>query len=446
MKPVEEFDIVGVGFGPGNIALAVSLDEMALGASVQFLESNTAPDWQPEMLLDGSDTQHNPLRDFVTPRNPCSPFGFLSYLKSENRMFEFLNLGLEFPFRKDYARYVRWVARHFDKWVSYGERATSINVDPSDSRRFIVDTSLGRRLRARAVSFGPGRTPFVPDQFRQSTSGRVQHFSRYLSTLARWQSERPLRSVAVIGSSQSAVEIVLDLAASQPGLMIHNVHRSYSYQLKDTSPFTEQVYFPEFVDAYYDAPYQTQRALTRELWRSNYSAADHDVIKQLYVKLYEQKLDGRQRIAVHPALEVLEVQETDDAVTLTLRDRLNAKQTRLTVDGVILATGFRNLGPGENEELHPALLSDIAGHLRRREDGTLHIERDYRVVGEHTTLGPLFLNGLCESTHGFGDAGSFSLLSLRSWTIAESIRTALTQSSEHDAPSAHTALETAASI
>jgi len=446
MKPVEEFDIVGVGFGPANIALAVSLEEMELGASVQFLESNTAPDWQPDMLLDGSDIQHNPLRDFVTPRNPCSPYGFLSYLKSEDRLFEFLNLGLEFPFRKDYARYVRWVARHFDKWVSYGERATSIIVDPLDNRRFLIETSLGRRLRARAVSFGPGRTPFVPDQFRFCTNGRVQHFSHYLSTLARWKSERPLRSVAVIGSSQSAVEIVLDLASSQPDLTIHNVHRSYSYQLKDTSPFTERIYFPDFVDAYYETPYKTQRALTRELWRSNYSAADHDVITQLYVKLYEQKLDGRQRITLHPALEVMEVQETEDFVTLTLRDRLNGKQVNLSVDGVFLATGFRNLGPGENEELNPPLLEDIANRLLRREDGTLHVERDYRVIGEDSMVGPLFLNGLCESTHGFGDAGSFSLLSLRSWTIAESIRAALADSSGNITRSTHAELEAAISI
>ena len=34
----------------------------------------------------------------------------------------------------------------------------------------------------------------------------------------------------------------------------------------------------------------------------------------------------------------------------------------------------------------------------------------------------LFLNGLCESSHGIGDAGSFSLLSLRAKTIAESLR------------------------
>jgi L-ornithine N5-oxygenase len=34
----------------------------------------------------------------------------------------------------------------------------------------------------------------------------------------------------------------------------------------------------------------------------------------------------------------------------------------------------------------------------------------------------VYLNGLCESTHGMGDAGSFSLLALRSARIARSLR------------------------
>jgi L-ornithine N5-monooxygenase len=35
------------------------------------------------------------------------------------------------------------------------------------------------------------------------------------------------------------------------------------------------------------------------------------------------------------------------------------------------------------------------------------------------------LNGLCESSHGMGDAGSFSLLALRSKTIAQSLDSTL---------------------
>ncbi|WP_411566250.1 SidA/IucD/PvdA family monooxygenase [Pseudomonas orientalis] len=417
----EIYDVIGVGFGPANIALAVALEEKALGGRYLFLEGNTAPDWQPEMLIEGSDTQHNPLRDFVTPRNPVSPYGFLSYLKAKNRLFDYLNLGLEFPYRLEYARYVRWVARQFDRWVSYGERVTAISKAGNSGELVRVDTSLGRSLLTRTLSFGPGRTPFVPEAFDKDFAGRVSHFTGYITANARWSAEGVPRSIAVIGSSQSAVELTLDLNARYPNAQIHNIFRSFSYQLKDTSPFTENVYFPEFVDDFYNAPIELQKKLTKEVLRSNYSSADMDVIKTLYHKLYVQKLDGRERIHLHNMSEITTAVLKDRQVELKLHNTLKDLDTELMVDAVVLATGFRNLGSAHNDEFLPPLLQNVASDASRRSDGSVKIERDYLIASSDPNFPPIFLNGLCESTHGFGDAGSFSLLSLRSWTIAEKI-------------------------
>lgn len=51
------------------------------------------------------------------------------------------------------------------------------------------------------------------------------------------------------------------------------------------------------------------------------------------------------------------------------------------------------------------------------------VERDYAIDLCGGNDGPpgLYLNGLCESSHGLGDAGSFSLLSLRAQDIATSL-------------------------
>jgi L-ornithine N5-oxygenase len=62
----------------------------------------------------------------------------------------------------------------------------------------------------------------------------------------------------------------------------------------------------------------------------------------------------------------------------------------------------------------------------------LDVELDYRVrlAGDgRTTHAPLYLNGLCESSHGMGDAGSFSLLSLRSAAILNSLSNRLSPAS-----------------
>lgn len=418
------YDLVGIGFGPANIGLAVALEESGWSGSALFLERRGTPDWQPGMLLDGVDIQHNPLRDFVTPRNPLSRFSFLNFLKSEGRLFQFLNLPAAFPLRKDYAAYVRWVADQFSHLVSYQSEVVDISLEntsqPRDPPILVVHLVGGHTVRARAISLAPGRTPAIPNAFVPYLGDRVVHFTDYLPSRERWQRQGLVHSVCVVGGSQSAVEITLDLANLSPQIQIHNLHRGFGYQLKDTSPFTEEIYFPEFVDAFYLSSDQRRNELWSELRRSNYGSADQDVIHQLYCKLYENGLDGKHQISLRTNCEIVAVEPgTRGGLNLVLRDRGSTESTTLSVDAIVLATGFQNLGPGENQERFPPLLRSIADSLAERRP-SLSVSRDYRMTDGSRSL-PIFVNGLCESSHGFGDAGSFSLLSLRSQMIADSL-------------------------
>ena len=90
---------------------------------------------------------------------------------------------------------------------------------------------------------------------------------------------------------------------------------------------------------------------------------------------------------------------------------------------MILATGFRNLGGGDQAEPFPPLLRGLAPELPFTGEGHVAVNRDYSVdlSAQASGGGLLFLNGLCETSHGLGDAGSFSLLSIRAGTIAEAI-------------------------
>lgn len=96
-------------------------------------------------------------------------------------------------------------------------------------------------------------------------------------------------------------------------------------------------------------------------------------------------------------------------------------------DAVILATGFMNFGTEQGEERDPRILEGVADLLYFNEDNILHIERDYRLLPKDSAydLPLLYLNSLCESSHGYGDAGSFNLFSPRAFEICRSIRTAL---------------------
>ena len=101
--------------------------------------------------------------------------------------------------------------------------------------------------------------------------------------------------------------------------------------------------------------------------------------------------------------------------------------TSIAADAVILATGFRDMGKGENQEPHHPLLGSVARNFAWTEGGYLDVAADYSLCPVQGGMGPIFLNGLCESTHGIGDAGSFSLLSIRAETITGSLLTYLDQ-------------------
>lgn len=421
------YDVIGIGFGPANIALAITLEESEFNGTRLFLERSTKTQWQPEMMLDGSDIQNHPSRDLVTPRNPRSRYTFTNFLFEHNRLFEHLNLGLEFPLRSEFAEYIQWVAGFFSHEVTYNQTVTRIEV-VTESDLYRVTTQTGNQYFSRSLVVAPGRTPIIPDAFNECDCKQVFHLTRYLSHITQLAEQRELKRIAVVGGSQSAIEIMLHLRHNYPQLKVINVQRGYGFRLKDTSQFSEHVYFPDFVDRYYNSSFSAKKNINRLLHSTNYSAADADVISHLYIGMYEDKLQGKNKITIKNLSEIQSCSKKNNRYILTLRDLEGlACEEVPDLDAIVLATGFRNLGPGEQEERCPAILQDLADMLDYDSRGIIRIGRDYSLsASPGHRLPALYLNGLCESSHGYGDAGSFSLLSLRAKDIYASLCTALT--------------------
>jgi L-ornithine N5-oxygenase len=414
-------DLLGVGFGPANLSLAIALQEDSPRTAAFFLESERDPVWQRGMLLDGSNIQNHPSRDLVTLRNPRSHYSFLNYLFEQGRLVEHLNLPLEFPLRKEYAQYIRWATGHFRAQVEFGARVTGIEIAGVDGAPgYVVTCSDGSRHGGRALVLGTGRTPFVPSPFDTLDSPRVCHLTRYLQTVQSL--DRAPESVAVIGGSQSAVEIILDLARRFPHAKVVNYVREYGLRLKDTSPFSEEGFFPAFTDYYFKATRSGKAALHAYMRPTNYSSSDADVLHELYVLIYEQRLDGEQRVFVRGNTEVRTAEVHGPGVTFDVQEVHTKEVATERADLVVMATGFRDLGPHPHQEPYPPLLGGVIDQFQFDADGYLVVESDYSLRPYDDGTPPLFLNGLCESSHGIGDAGSFSLLSLRAATIRDGLR------------------------
>jgi L-ornithine N5-oxygenase len=424
------YDVLGIGFGPANIALAIALEELMPSINVKFFEMRERSMWQPEMLIDRSDIQNNPLRDLVTPRNPRSKYTFINYLYEQGRLFEYLNLGIQFPLRKEYAYYIEWVANQFHHWVEYNQHVASIEIIRNENGVecvYLVTTNSGNTYTAKALVIAPGRTPYIPAPLDKVNSNRIFHLTKYLSCITKWKQKLTPKRIAVVGSSQSAVELILDLSKKFSEAEIVGIVRSFGYRLKDTSPFTGEVYFPEFVDYYYYVDRESKDQLNQDLRHTNYSSVDRDVLNELYLKIYDQKLDQNQKIFIKNNRLIIDTSADAHKVALSLVEKHLKKVEVEEFDLVILATGFRNLGSKENEEPYPPILKNIKHYLCLNDDGYLHINHDYSVnlLDKIDLYTPLFVNGLCESSHGMGDAGSFSLLSLRSAMIVERLKRSL---------------------
>ncbi|WP_049570252.1 lysine N(6)-hydroxylase/L-ornithine N(5)-oxygenase family protein [Streptomyces sp. SBT349] len=428
---IRRHDVLGIGFGPANLALAIVLEEEGYDLDVRFLEARPGPSWQSAMMLDGSDIQNHPVRDLVSLRNPRSRYSFINYLFENGRLLEHLNVPMEFPLRKEYAQYVTWTTNHFSRLVDYGVHVTGVSLgrDAEGVPLYTVTTSTGDTHQARTLVIGTGRAPFIPEPFDAVDSPRVFHLTRYLPALQQLEElgvagpgDRSPRAVTVIGGSQSAVELTLDLARRFPRAKVTTLVRSLTLREKDTSPFSEEGYFPGFTDYYYRASRERKDGIDAFMRLTNYSSADGDVLRELYRLIYEQRLDGDQRVFVSGSRQVRGLDVREDGVRLGVEELNTGESEEHEADFVVLATGFRDLGPAAHQERVPALMRGIADDFAFDDHGYLSVGQDYEVQPMGPDTPALFLNGLCESSHGIGDAGSFSLLSLRAEVIARSLR------------------------
>src|SRR5580692_8467281 len=121
-------DLVGIGFGPSNLAVAVALCEASnfKRPNVTFLERKAGFVWHEDMLLEGARMQVSFLKDLATMRNPSSEFTFLTYLLKAGRLSKFANLKTFYPSRREFNDYMQWVAVQMGDMVQYHAHVTSV--------------------------------------------------------------------------------------------------------------------------------------------------------------------------------------------------------------------------------------------------------------------------------------------------------------------------------
>ena len=419
-------DLIGVGFGPSNLALAIALEELAESQGhaldALFIDKQQDYRWHGETLATQSELQISFLKDLVSLRNPTSPYSFVNYLHQKQRLADFINLGTFYPCRLEYNDYLRWAAEHFATQAVYGQEVLRIEPELNAGRvehlRLVSRDAQGREYsrRTRSVVVGSGGTPKIPEKFGAfKDDPRVFHHSQYLSSLNKLPCTdgKPMR-IAVIGSGQSAAEAFIDLNDSYPSVKVDMILRGSALKPADDSPFVNEIFSPDYTDLVYNEPADQRSKLLGEYHNTNYSVVDLNLIERIYGILYRQKVAHQHRHNVLCRRQVEAVVATREGLELTLRDLATGQQQTHRYDAVILATGYERRS-------HRDLLAPLAGYL-----DDFSVDRNYRVLASPDLQASVYLQGFCENSHGLSDT-LLSVLPARAAEIGQALYQDLAQ-------------------
>ncbi|MGY0071838.1 lysine N(6)-hydroxylase/L-ornithine N(5)-oxygenase family protein (plasmid) [Streptomyces sp. QTS137] len=420
----EIYDVIGIGFGPSNMSLAIALEEHEASApqhplKYHFFERQPTFGWHRNMLLPSTTMQISFLKDLATFRNPMSRFSFISFLHSSNRLVQFVNNQDFFPTRQEFHQYLEWAAAGLSDRVTYGTEVTSIR--PATEGGTLRPDLLEIEVRggdgttsvvtARNVVISTGLVPRLPEGV--TADERVWHSSQFLSKFNA-RDPQELKSVAVVGAGQSAAEITRFFYDSLPHAQVSAVIPSYGYSVADDTPFANQVFDPGAVDEYYYGTDRARDAFWRYHRNTNYSVVDTDVIRALYQRSYDEQVRGTHRLHFRNLTRVVEVESTGGSTRMVLRSLFDDRTEGLAVDALVFATGYDGVDPAR------LLGDDFDAHFARDAAGRHRVERDYRLVSSPELTCGVYLQGGTEHTHGLTSA-LLSNMAVRSGEIADSI-------------------------
>lgn len=405
-------DVLGIGFGPAQLALAYALADEGLGGRAVFLEAQDGFRWHPGMLLPEATMQINFTKDLVTPRRPTHWASFLNYLHEQGRLSSFTNLKTMFPTRAEFSDYLGWAADRVPCEVRYGRRVRSVDWD-AGLGRFVV--AAGEQLwHARHLVAGMGLRPRLPEGVQEGA--RIWHTEHLLPRLEAFGAREAHRFM-VVGAGQSAAETVRHLLHAFPRSEVLAVMQGYGFAPADDSPFVNRVFDPEAVDEFYAASPAGRAHLLRAHRNTNYSVVDAELIHELARLEYEQRRGPEPRFLLRNLTSLVACAEREGGVEAELRDLRDGARSRERVDALVLATGYRPASPAALVERPERIFAGLR-------DGVPEVDRMYRVRLREGVGGSMWMHGADEGVHGLSTT-LLSNVAVRGGEIAGEIARAL---------------------
>jgi L-ornithine N5-oxygenase len=412
---MKSVDVLMVGTGPSNIALAIGMEERAdlsqLG-TVVMLERDASTNWHKNMLFPESQSQVSFLKDMVTMRDPTSKFSFLNFLHKTGKLEEFVNLQSFFPYRREISSYLQWAVNTLSKVeVKYSSEVIGIQpvLDMNNLiEGWIVSTRKGDVYRAKRLVFGTGREANIPANFKRLDQDRVFHSSMFLSRVKPYLTT-PVANIAVIGGAQSSAEVYQACIEMFPEARVRMLMRSIGLTNYGGSKFINAIYQNDYIDVFYNTNASAKKEILASMHTTNYAGVAPATMESLHRFHYLQNLSGKTRAQMSTQCEVIDTENVEGGVKLCWKNNLDGSVETDVFDFVALGTGYLNAVP--------ALLKPTLELLRQND---FNVTRFYRATLPCAPGVSLHLQGINESTHGIADT-LLSVIASRSIEILDDL-------------------------
>lgn len=403
------FDAVGVGLGPFNLSTA-ALVEPVKKLNTLFFEREKEFQWHPGLLFPDATIQVSFLKDLVTLADPQSHYSFLAFLFANRRLYRFINANFARVSRVEFNQYFRWVANRLPN-LEFGHEVHGISVEDES---FIVCTSRGQ-VRSRNIILGTGLQPTIPecagDFMNANTQRTLLHAAKYLHLDPRTGGMR----VAVIGGGQTGAEIVQQLLSNPDKVpkTLSWISRRSNFLPLDESPFTNELFTPNYSDYFYGLSAQDRLSILGEQKFAS-DGISNSLLERIYQLLYQAEfLNGSGRCcSLYPRNELVDMAQSGHGEwSLTLRDVFNGVVTTVEADVVILATGsvYKPL---------PAL-NPIMDRLACGDHGFI-VQDDYSIKWDGPPSLKIYIQNGARHSRGVADP-NLSLMAWRSAKIVNSL-------------------------
>jgi lysine N6-hydroxylase len=407
--PTDSYDLVGIGIGPFNLALAALADPIARVRAL-FLDEKPKFSWHPGMMVPGARLQVPFLADLVSLVDPTSRYSYLAGLRDQGRLFEFYFSEQFHVSRIEYEAYCADVAARLPS-CRFGSRVTAVRPArlPEGRDGFAVtfrhepagQTVLTEQTEQTVLTanvvLGIGTEPSIPETLRglaEEAPDLVFHNAQYCD---RAESIQAADDITVLGSGQSGAEVLLDLLRSRrgPNRRLRWITSAAAIEPMEYSKLGLEHFTPDYMDLFHQLPEQRRDDLLAGQGRL-YKAVSAETLADIRAELDARSFPhgpAETGVTVLPATRAVGGHRDGEHVVLDLRHGETGQRVTVRTEQLILATGYT--------QRMPHCLDPVGGLINRDSQQRPVVGRDFRVELAGSAAG-LYLQNAELHSHGVG--------------------------------------------